>query len=73
MFTDPKGIHVHTNQNGTGWVTSSNGTVLTRHRSKPAAIEEGRKTARRHGDQLTVHRKDGKIVSSQSYAISPLG
>jgi hypothetical protein len=65
-------VHIVTDPKGTGWASASNGVVLTRHRSKNAAIKKGRATAQRHGAVFTIHRKDGTVVEQRTYAVEPL-
>ena len=66
------GIHTTTNPQGTGWANQSNGIVLTTHRDKSTALAEARLLAKRHGAKLTIHRRDGTVVRTQSYAMSPI-
>ena len=66
------GIHTTTNPNGTGWANQSNGVVLTRHKTKINAIANGRLIARRHGAEYTIHRIDGSVIQTRSYAPSPV-
>jgi uncharacterized protein DUF2188 len=66
------GIHTTTNPKGTGWVNQANGVVLSSHKTKVNAIASGRLVARRHGTQYTVHRKDGTVIQTRTYAVSPL-
>ena len=72
MSTTINAIQTTTNPNGTGWVNQANGNVLTRHRTKVNAVDSGRLQAKRHGAQHTIHRKDGTVISSRSYAVSPI-
>ena len=72
MANTSNGIHTTTNPSGTGWVNQANGVVLTRHRTKQVAIGEGRLLAKRHGAQYTIHRKDGTVITTRSYAMAPL-
>jgi hypothetical protein len=72
MADTTQGIHIVTDPKGTGWVTEAGGVVKTRHRSKGAAVKKGRANAKRHGEILTIHRRDGAVISSQTYAVAPL-
>ena len=68
MSNSIDGVHTTTNPKGTGWVNqSANGTLLSSHQVKTIAIKAGRLLAKRHRTQLTVHRRDGTIVQTQSY------
>jgi hypothetical protein len=66
------GVHTTTVENEIGWVNTANGKVLSRHRTKEAAIEEGRRIAKRHAEQFTIHRKDGSVIVTRSYEVSPI-
>ena len=72
MSSSIEGIHTTTNPKGTGWVNQANGVVLSGHKTKKVAVASGRLVAKRHGTQLTVHRKDGTVIATRSYAVSPL-
>lgn len=73
MTNTTDGIHITTNPAGTGWaVAQSSGAVLSEHRDKQTAIKSGRLVAKRHGTQFTIHRKDGSVIHSHSYAPSPV-
>ena len=65
-------IQTTTNPSGTGWVNQANGAILTRHRLKATAVDSGRLQAKRHAAQHTIHRKDGTVISTRSYATSPV-
>ena len=72
MNNTEEGIHTTTDPNGTGWVNQANGVILSRHRKKPNAIAKGRRLAKRHGEQFVLHRKDGRVVETRSYEVSPI-
>lgn len=72
MTSTTDGIHTTTNPNGTGWVNQGNGVVLTKHKTKVKAITNGRLLARRHGAEYTIHRIDGSVIQTRSYAPSPV-
>jgi hypothetical protein len=72
MINSTEGVHVTTHPKGTGWVSQSNGVVLSSHRDKNVAIEKGRRIAKRHRTQLTIHRRDGTVVQTQSYSAAPV-
>ena len=72
MSTTTDGIHTTTNPKGTGWVNQVNGVVLSTHKTKINAVASGRLVAKRHGAQYTIHRKDGTVIQTRSYAVSPL-
>ena len=72
MNNTAEGIHTTTNPKGTGWVNQVNGVVLSSHRTKAAAVSSGRLVAKRHGEQLTVHRKDGSVIATRSYEVSAI-
>lgn len=72
MSSTIEGIHTTTNPKGTGWVNQANGVVLSSHRTKTTAVANARRAAKRHGTQLTIHRKDGTVIQTRSYAVSPI-
>jgi hypothetical protein len=72
MSNTIEGIHTTTNPKGTGWVNQANGVVLSTHRVKSTAVANARLVAKRHGTQYTIHRKDGTVIQTRSYAVSPL-
>jgi Uncharacterized protein conserved in bacteria (DUF2188) len=72
MPNSQNGVHVVTNPNGTGWVAQANGVILSRHHSKPTAIAKGRQLAKRHGEDLTIHRVDGAVIETRSYVVRPI-
>ena len=51
---------------------SRNGKVITHHRTKPAAIDRGKLIAKRHGAGFVVHKRDGTLIRTQSYVVSPI-
>ena len=69
MTTDTKtGVHTTTNPDGTGWVNQGKGVIISTHRKKVTAIAAGRRAAKRHGVEFTIHRKDGVAIETRSYA-----
>jgi hypothetical protein len=72
MSNTVQGVHTTTNPKGTGWVNQSNGTILSSHQVKTVAVKAGRLLAKRHRTQLTVHRRDGTVVRTQSYSAAPI-
>ena len=72
MSNSTDGIHTTTHPKGKGWVNQANGVVLTRHKTKVKAIADGRLLARRHGTAYTVHRVDGSVIQTRTYAPSPI-
>jgi hypothetical protein len=72
MSNTTDGIHTTTNPQGTGWVNQGNGVVLTRHKTKAKAIGNGRLLAKRHGTEFTIHRLDGSVIQTRSYAPGPI-
>jgi hypothetical protein len=67
-----EGIHITLNPGAPGWVAQANGEVLSQHKDKRTAIKSGRLVAKRHATQFTIHRKDGTVIHSHSYAVSPV-
>ena len=72
MLTFTDGVHTTTNPKGTGWANQANGVVLTTHRTRATAIVKGRLMAKRHGTDYTIHRKDGSVIVTRSYAVGPI-
>jgi hypothetical protein len=72
MIDTIDGIHTTTNPKGTGWANVANGVVLSAHRDKATAVADARLLAKRHGAKLTIHRRDGSVVNTQSYGVSPI-
>jgi hypothetical protein len=72
MIDTMDGVHTTTNPKGTGWANVANGVVLSAHRDKVTAVADARLLAKRHGARLTIHRKDGSVIRTQAYALSPI-
>jgi hypothetical protein len=72
MIDTTNGVHTTTNPKGTGWANIANGVVLSTHRDKATAVADARLLAKRHGTKLTIHRKDGSVVTTQAYNVSPI-
>jgi hypothetical protein len=72
MIDTIDGIHTTTNPKGTGWANVANGVVLSAHRDKATAVADARLLAKRHGAKLTIHRRDGSVVKTQSYGVTPI-
>jgi hypothetical protein len=52
---------------GDAWQNRIGDRTISAHRSKEAAMRQGRKLAREHTTEHIVHRSDGRIVSRDSY------
>jgi len=72
MIDTTDGVHTTTNPKGTGWANVANGVVLSAHRVKATAVADARLLAKRHGTKLTIHRRDGSVVKTQAYNVSPI-
>ena len=72
MIDTMDGVHTTTNPKGTGWANVANGVVLSTHRVKATAVADARLLAKRHGTKLTIHRRDGSVVRTQAYSVSPI-
>ena len=55
-----------------GWKVSQSGSVQSTHRTQQAAIDAGRREAKRDAVDLVTHGRDGKIRSKDSYGNDPL-
>jgi Uncharacterized protein conserved in bacteria (DUF2188) len=67
LFQHPRRVAVHTGASNTGWVSTQNGIVLSRHQKKGKAVATGRRLAKRLATELTVHGRDGKVLQTASY------
>ena len=71
-FHMSRGGGVHTVPgSGEGWINEMGGTVLSRHRTKSQAVAAGRRYARRHHVEHTIHDLDGVIAQKNSYGNDP--
>jgi hypothetical protein len=66
-----RGRGVHTVPDGNGWANEENGKILSKHRTKEAAVEAGRDVARREEVEHTIHKMDGTIGEKNSYGNDP--
>lgn len=75
MHAMRRGGGVHTVPNPTGrrwaWANEVCGTLVSRHRSKAAAVTCGRRMARVGKVEHTIHRKNGRIGAKNSYSSDP--
>lgn len=65
------GVHTTPNPNGKGWVNQQGGEVLSTHRLKERAVEQGRSDAQTAKVEHTIHNKDGRIGEKNSYGRDP--
>ena len=65
------GVHTVPAAEGKGWWNEVNGKVLSRYVLKEAAVEDGRKIAKRLEVEHTIHRSDGVIGEKNSYGNDP--
>lgn len=61
------GVHTTPNPSGKGWVNQQGGEVLSSHRLKQRAVEQGRSEAQKDKVEHTIHNKDGVIGRKNSY------
>jgi hypothetical protein len=54
-----------------GWCNKVDGRVLSRHRTKEAAVTAGRVIAKKLEVEHTIHREDGMISEKNSYGNDP--
>ena len=64
-------VHTTPNPNGSGWVTQSDGQIISHHRFQRTAIERGRSEAIEVGGEHVIHRPNGQIRDSNSYGNDP--
>lgn len=60
-------VHTTPNPDGTGWVNTRAGTVVSKHHTKDKAVEKGRAIARQDAAEHVIHREDGTIGQKNSY------
>lgn len=65
------GVHTTPNPTGKGWVNQQAGEVLSTHRLKERAVEQGRVGARHDKVEHTIHNADGTIGRKNSYGRDP--
>ena len=53
------------------WKATQGGETLSRHRTQQAAIDAGRREARRDGAELNVQGRDGQIRIKNTYGTDP--
>ena len=64
-------MHTAPKAEGSGWINSQNGKVLSRHRTKEVAVAAGREIAIGLKVEHTIHRTDGVISAKNSYGNDP--
>jgi Uncharacterized protein conserved in bacteria (DUF2188) len=69
----PKHGDVHVVSAANGWrvEVTGNKRASGTHGTKPPAVEQGRKLARRNSAELVVHTRDGRIGERRSYGNDP--
>ena len=65
-------VHVSRNPGKTTWKVTQGGEKLSTHHTQQAAIDSGRREAKRDQTDLVTHGRDGKIRSKDSYGNDPL-
>ncbi len=65
-------IHVTPHPDG-GWQVKKGGAsrASSKHRTQKEAIDEARKTSKREGLELVIHRPDGRIREKDSHGNDP--
>ena len=58
---------VHITASGSGWKVTRAGRAMSEHKTQRAAIEAGRREARRDGVELVTHGRDGRIRSKDTF------
>ena len=70
MSNEIDGIHMTTERKR--WVNkTADGKLLSTHIQRANALAKGISLAKRHGEQFTVHRRDGSVISTRTYGKSP--
>ncbi len=65
-------VHVSKNPGRSTWKVSQDGQTLSNHRTQANAAAAGKREAQRDGVDLTIHGRDGRIRSKDSYGNDPL-
>ena len=60
-------IHVYADSIHHRWTVAQGGRTLSHHRTQMAAVNAGRRHARRARVDLAMHARDGRIRSKDSY------
>jgi Uncharacterized protein conserved in bacteria (DUF2188) len=67
-----RGGGVHTvPAKGAGWINEMSGKPLSYHQTKLEAVSAGRRYAKRHHLEHTIHKSDGVIAVKNSYGNDP--
>jgi hypothetical protein len=61
----------HVVKNGNKWSVKDDGKVVSNHQTQAAAIESGKRAAKKDKVDLVIHGRDGKIRSKDSYGNDP--
>lgn len=62
---------IHTVPSDSGWSNKQGGTVISSHRTKVAAENEGRLQAKRSETEHVIHKTNGQISEKNSYGNDP--
>jgi hypothetical protein len=62
---------VFVSPDGGRWKATQGGETLSRHRTQQAAIDAGRREAKRDGAELNVQGRDGQIRIKNTYGSDP--
>ena len=67
-----KTTHVVPDKDG-GWNVKKGGQKkpVSHHKTKQNAVDQGRKTSKKSGSELYIHKKDGKIQRKDSHGNDP--
>lgn len=65
------GVHTTPNPAGKGWVNQQGGEILSTHRLKDRAVEQGRADAKQDKVEHTIRNADGTIGRKNSYGGDP--
>jgi len=64
-------VHTTPNPAGKGWVNQQGGEILSNHRLKERAVEQGRIDAKQSKVEHAIHNQDGRIGTKNSYGGDP--
>jgi hypothetical protein len=60
-------VHTTPNPDGSGWVNQVGGKIVSTHRLKERAVDQGRETAKARHTEHAILNHDGQIGRKNSY------
>ena len=68
-MTEHHDVHVFADPDRCPWKVAQGGRTLSNHRTQHAAVNAGKRRARRDQVDLVTHGRNGRIRSKDSYGI----